>query len=182
MKDFALHILDIAENSVIAGASRIAISIELSRAEDRLNILIKDNGRGMSRADAIVACDPFYTTRTTRKVGLGLSFLRQAVEEAAGAMSIDSEPGIGTQVSAFCRASHIDRKPVGDLAGAMVALIAGAPDIDISLECASDGELYRLDTAQLRHELVDVPLNSPDVLDLVRSDIAEGTAELPGWG
>lgn len=181
MKDFALHILDIAENSVIAGASRIAIKIEISRAEDRLNISITDNGRGMSRADAIVACDPFYTTRTTRKVGLGLSFLRQAVEEAAGAMSIDSEPGMGTQVSAFCRAGHIDRKPIGDLAGAMVALIAGAPDIDISLECASEGDYYQLDTASIRRELEDVPLNSPDVLDLVRRDIAEGTAELAGW-
>ncbi len=175
MEDLSLHILDVAENSVDAGATRVEISIEEDAENDLLTIVIADNGKGMDEKTMKTATDPFFTTKTVRRVGLGLPFLKQAAEECAGSFSLASEKGKGTTVKATFRMSHIDRKPLGDVAASVVVLIAGNPDIDIVFAYRRAGLAYLLDTRQFRKELDGVPLNSPEVLKLIRNDIEEGT-------
>jgi NADH:ubiquinone oxidoreductase subunit E len=131
MQDLSLHILDIAENSIEAGARRIVIRIEERPRLDRLTLEIADDGRGMNDELLARAKDPFVTTKTGRRIGLGLPLLAQAAEAAGGALSIASRPGRSTRVQATFRLSHIDRKPLGDIAQTMAVLIAGHPDIDV---------------------------------------------------
>lgn len=178
MNDLSLHILDIAENSIGAGATLVTIAITEDTVGDLLTLEIGDNGKGMS-ADAVRrAIDPFYTTRTTRKVGLGLSLLSQSAREAEGGVSVTSQTGAGTKVTATFRHSHIDRKPLGDLAATMSVLVAGNPAIDFVLAYGINGRTYSLDTRALRRELEEVPLNAPPVIAFIRDDISEGIAAL----
>src|SRR5512142_3272074 len=116
MEDLSLHILDIAENAINAGATAITIDIEENSAEDTLTIEITDNGCGMDADTLKHALDPFYTTRTTRRVGLGLPMLQEAATAANGFVDLRSVPGFGTAVRATFQSSHIDRKPLGDIA------------------------------------------------------------------
>lgn len=174
MKDLSLHILDIAENALMAGATRIEIGIKRSISTDRLEIWVLDNGRGMAPEELPRALDPFYTTRTTRKVGLGLSMFHQAAREAGGGMDLISRPGRGTEIRAWFLWSHVDRKPMGDLAGAVAALVASAAGSDIVLECVTDSSHFILDTAEWKRELEEVPISHPDVLLLIRKQLEEG--------
>jgi len=112
MQDLSLHILDIIENSINAGAKRVEIMINEDLEKDILSIEIKDNGEGIDRETLEKVLDPFYTTRTTRRVGLGLSLLSQSAKEAEGDISIKSEKGVGTAVHAYFKHSHIDRRPL----------------------------------------------------------------------
>ena len=113
MPEIAMNILDVAENSVRAGASLIRITVDISRELDRLNIVIEDNGCGMTAEQVAHVTDPFFTTRTTRKVGLGVPFFKMAAESTGGSFSIESVPGQGTVVTAVFGLSHIDRMPLG---------------------------------------------------------------------
>jgi len=178
MEDLSLHILDVAENGIGAGADLIEISVEEDLKRDRLTIVIRDNGRGMEKEFLERVLDPFVTTRTTRKVGLGLSLLQQSAEEAGGRLTIDSTPGEGTTVKAFMSHSHIDRKPMGDMADTVVTLIEGNPNIDFIYAHRKDGKEYGLDTREIRSELEEIPLNNPEVIRLIRGDLAEGLEEL----
>lgn len=173
MEDISLHILDIAENSIDAGASRVEIKIIVSEPDDRLILIISDNGKGMDEESVKMAKDPFFSTKTVRqkKFGLGIPFLAQAAEECGGRFSIDSEPGRGTTIAAEFQKSHIDMKPVGDIGSTMVALIGGHPEIDFSLLYERDVFSYRLDTGELKQKLNDVPINLPDVLKLIKEDV-----------
>jgi hypothetical protein len=130
MQDLSLHILDVAENGVRAGADLIKITIDENQSADRLTIAIEDNGRGMASGFLAQVLDPFVTTRTTRKVGLGLSLFQQAAREAQGDLKVESDPGQGTKVSVFMSYSHIDRKPMGNMADTLLALIEGNPAVD----------------------------------------------------
>jgi anti-sigma regulatory factor (Ser/Thr protein kinase) len=174
MEDLSLHILDIAENSIAAGARRIAVSIEEDRKNDRLTLEIADDGRGMDEDTLKMVADPFYTTKTVRRVGLGLPLLKQSAEECEGSFSVTSEKGRGTTTTAVFRLGHIDRKPLGDMGATFVVLIAGNPSIDFSLVYRSDGYAYRFDTAEIRQDLGEIPIQSPSVLKLMRKDIDEG--------
>lgn len=174
MEDLSLHILDVAENAAAAGASRVWISITEDTSRDRIEIEIRDNGRGMDAETAAKVADPFFTTKTVRRIGLGLPLLKQAAEESAGDFSIRSDLGAGTVVRAGFRRSHIDRKPLGDVAASVVSLVAGNPGIDFVLEYRSDGSEYRFDTAEIRPDLGEVPINAPPVLRLLREEISEG--------
>ncbi len=127
LRELALHILDIAENSLNAGASLVTIEVLEDIAADQLTIRVIDNGRGMDAETASRVVDPFFTTRTTRKVGLGLPFLKQAAELSNGTLTIDSQVGQGTTVTATFQRSHIDRMPLGDLPGTILTLIVGYP-------------------------------------------------------
>jgi hypothetical protein len=168
MEDLSLHILDLVENSTAADATLIAIRIVENTRKDRLVITIKDNGRGMDPKMLAGVRDPFVTTRTTRRVGLGLPLLEQATRDAEGAFEVHSEPGRGTEVTASFRRSHIDRKPLGDMAATVVALILGNPDIDLCYEHDVDGEETGIDTREIKEQLGDVPINHPDVLALIK--------------
>lgn len=180
MEDLSLHILDIVENSIAAGATRIEIRILENRQKDILSIEIKDNGRGMSDEIVKRVTDPFYTTRTTRRVGLGLSFLSQSAKEADGDISIKSKEGRGTVVYAYFKHSHIDRKPLGNIADTLIVLIAGNPDVDFFYEHKRNGNIYLIDTKDIRAKMGNIPLNSADVIGVIKKDIKEGFKELEG--
>ncbi len=166
MKELSLNILDVAKNSVKAGASRIIIRIEEKDGWRTLSII--DNGCGMAPDFLAAVTDPFTTTRTTRKVGMGLPLLKLAAEQAEGKLEIESSvvPPTGTTVRASFRIDHLDCVPVGDYASSIVTLIQGSPDIDFFFEyLRQDGKTVRLDTAEVRQILgPEVPLNIPDVL------------------
>ncbi len=174
MEDLSLHILDIVENSIDAGADRVEILLEEDTAEDRLLLEIKDNGKGMDRVTAKKVTDPFFTTKTVRRIGLGLPFLKQAAHECEGTLTVTSEKGKGTTISAYFRRSHIDRKPLGDIGATIMVLIAGNPDIDFVISYRMDDYTYGLDTREIREELDGVPINSPEVLNVLRKDIEKG--------
>jgi hypothetical protein len=170
MEDLSLHILDIAENATAAGAQLVEIIIEQDTESDRLQIVIRDNGRGMDRAMLEKARDPFFTTRTTRRVGLGLSLLHQATREAGGDFFITSKPGQGTEVIATFQASHIDRKPVGDMGSTLVSLILGNPDVAFVFVSNFDGEKMTLDTRMIKAELDEATtITDPAVLNLIKN-------------
>ncbi len=148
MEDLSLHILDIAENSIAAEAKRIEIRIEEDQAKDLLTVEIKDDGKGMDEQTLTRALDPFFTTRTTRRVGLGLPLLAQAARESDGAIEIDSKPHGGTTVKAAFRYRHLDRKPLGDIHETFQTLVAGHPEIDFLFEHIKDGLTYCFDTRE----------------------------------
>jgi anti-sigma regulatory factor (Ser/Thr protein kinase) len=179
LEDLSLHLLDIAENSIDAGANRIEMRIKEDMADDILLLEVRDNGRGMDAETMAKATDPFYTTRKVRRVGLGLPLLSQAAEECGGEFSIASEKGKGTTVRASFRNSHIDRKPLGDIAATMAVLVASNPGIDFILEYKRDSFLYRFDTSEIRHDLGEIPIDTPSVIEIIRRDISTGIKELP---
>ncbi len=141
MEDLSLHILDIVENSLTAGATRVTISLTEDTPADTLSLQITDNGRGMDATERRQALDPFYTTRTTRRVGLGLSLLAQAAQQCEGCLELESEPDKGTVVRAVFRMSHPDMKPFGDISETLRTILTGCPDLDLQFEYTKDGEL-----------------------------------------
>jgi anti-sigma regulatory factor (Ser/Thr protein kinase) len=178
MIELALHVLDIAENSSRAASSLIEITIVEDTARDIFSMEIRDNGQGMDEPTLQKALDPFFTTKKVRRIGLGLPMLSQAAEAAGGRFSIRSEPGKGTEVYAGFKHSHIDRQPLGDIAGSITALIIGNPDIDIVYTHRKNARTYILDTREIRKGLGEVPLNHREVINLIRNNINEGIEEL----
>ena len=173
MPELSLNILDIAQNSVSAGAGLIRISLSAENSADLLTLVISDDGCGMSPQQVQQVTDPFFTSRTTRKVGLGIPFLKMAAELAGGTFSIGSQVGIGTETTATFRLSDFDRMPLGDIAGTMTALIAGSPDIDFILYMEQDGRSFTMDTRLFREILQEVPLSAPEVLKYIGDFIRE---------
>jgi hypothetical protein len=168
MEDLSLHILDIAENSIAAGARNIEITVIEDTARDLLSIELKDDGKGMTHEAIHSATDPFFTTRTTRRVGLGLPLLREAAEAANGNLIVRSAPGEGTVILATFQISHIDRKPIGMMADTIVALIATPNDVDICYTHTRDGKTVIFDTQEVRRQLAGRTLNSVRALNIVR--------------
>lgn len=178
MDDLSLHILDVAENSVAAGATLVQIIIEEDRAADRLVMVIEDNGHGMETEFLRRVLDPFVTTRTTRKVGLGLSLFQQSAQEAEGDLTITSVPNQGTRVTVVMKHSHIDRKPMGNMVDTILTLVEGNPEIDFVYSHIRDGKRYTLDTREVRAILEEVPINHPEVTALIRENLREGLQEI----
>lgn len=174
MKELSQHILDLIQNSISAGASLIGVSI--LREDDILIIEVSDNGCGMDADIAAKAVDPFYTGRTTRTVGLGLSLLNATAQRCDGYMNIDSKVGKGTKVRAVMRYSHIDRPPIGDIEGTMIAMIVGNPNIDFVYHYNVDNVKIDIDTRQIKAILGEVPINNPDVVDWLMKYIGKGSA------
>jgi hypothetical protein len=171
VKDISLHILDIAQNSVAAGATLVEIRISDNAALDSFTLEIKDNGRGIAPDLLGKVLDPFYTSRTTRAVGLGLSLLAQSARETGGDISVKSGEGKGTTVTACFRPSHIDMKPLGDIADTVLVLIAANPEIDFFLSFDKPPNNYVFDTRAIREELQDVPITSPPVLSWLKDEL-----------
>jgi hypothetical protein len=179
MREIALHLLDIAENSVAANARNVRIEVHEDLQKDLLTTSVTDDGRGMSAETARRVLDPFYTTRTTRKVGLGIPLLKLAAEMAEGSVSLDTEPGKGTKLQAQFRHSHIDRMPLGDLASTFVTLLVTNPDIHwifVYKTTDKDGksESFVFDDAELKSELGELSITEPEILKFVRGMIEEG--------
>lgn len=178
MKEISLHIMDISENGISAGASLIRILIDEDRRKNLLSIEIEDNGRGMSAEMAAKVTDPFVTSRTTRRVGLGLSLLKAAAERCEGEFRLDSEIGKGTRTSASFRYDHIDRAPVGDMAGTLTALMMGNPNIDFVYTHQVDEKDFTLDTAEIRKEMEGFSLTDPAVMIHLTRTIRNAVSEL----
>ena len=177
-EDLSLHILDIAENSVNAGATVIEIRIEKDKEADTLSIELEDNGRGMDPEFLKKIEDPFVTTRTTRKVGLGIPAFAQAARATGGRFEIESKPGEGTLVKATFGLSHIDRQPMGDLAATLLSLMVGSPEIDFRYSQRIDSEEFSLSSGEVRETLGDVPLCNPEVIAYLKELLREGTQEM----
>lgn len=178
MRELALNILDIAENSVKAGATLIRVTV---RAEDgMLTIEIADDGCGMDAEFLKRVTDPFTTTRTTRKVGMGIPLFKMAAEMAGGEFSIRSEKDVGTTVRATFVLGHIDRAPLGDLADTVVTLIGGECGSEFVFDVSVDGKGFEFDTRELKAQLDGVPVSEPDVLVFVRDMINENMKDIGG--
>ena len=178
MQELSLNVLAVAENSVRADASLVEITVEEDTAAGWLTIVIRDNGRGMTPEQVQTVIDPFYTTRTTRKVGLGVPFFRMAAQLSGGDLTIQSRVGEGTAVTATFGLTSIDRMPLGDINGTIATLVQCNPGIDWLYTRRKDGREMVMDTRQFREVLEDMPLDSPEVLGFLRDYLAENTAEL----
>ena len=181
MEEISLHVLDIVQNSLSANATLISIEVDEQEQSDTLSVQIKDNGKGMPPESLERVTDPFVTTRTTRKVGLGISLFMQGVKATDGEFAIESEAGRGTLLRGTYRRSHIDRPPLGDMAGTIQALVLCNPDTDFEYVRRFNGKTSTLDTRQLRETLgSEVPLNAPMVQAWIQEYLIEGEQELFG--
>lgn len=153
MKEIALHILDIAENCIAAGGNRVKISIKDEPLTDIQTIRIEDNGKGMSGEEIKSTTDPFYTSRTTRRVGLGIPLFRQHAEMTGGKLKVQSEEGVGTTVEATFHKRHPDRQPMGDLEGSWLLLATSNPGIEWELVFQTGKGLFSISTSEIRQEL-----------------------------
>ena len=178
MRELALHILDIVQNSVAAGANVVEIAIEEETAMDRLVFRITDNGRGMDAATVLQVTDPFYTTRTTRRVGLGLPMVKTGSEACDGGLKIDSRVGEGTEVEAAYRLSHIDRPPLGDMVATMLAILLGNEAIDFRYSHNVDGRVFDYSSREMKEILEDVSFQTPAVYAWLSEFMTEGEAGL----
>lgn len=173
MREISLHIMDIVENSVAAGAKQVHISVVEDTKKNQLRIAIKDNGRGIPEHRLDQVLDPFYTTRTTRRVGLGLSLFREAARRCDGEFALHSKEGEGTEVSASFRLDHMDLAPLGDIASSMTSLIMGNPEVDFVYTHERDGRAFLVDTREVRKELEEVPITHPGVIKTIGESIRE---------
>lgn len=174
MEDLSLHILDVVENAISAKAKKVEISVIEEMEKDRLVIEIKDDGIGMDEEVRQRAADPFFTTRTSRRVGLGLSFLSQAAEEAGGRLEIDSQPGDGTRVRATFQHGHIDRKPLGDMAETIMTILLGNPDIDVHYLHVRGEKSYTLKSEWWKEKFKDEAFMTPEAIGWLRKHLQEG--------
>ncbi len=178
MRELALHLLDIAENSVAAGARNIEIVALADTHKDRLYLSVADDGFGMTAEMAAKVTDPFVTSRTTRKVGLGIPLLKAAAEACDGWLIIQSAPGKGTQIKVeFCN-SHIDRMPLGDLPSTWLALLVSYPAIHWMFKYGIDNDCYDFDDQAIKDTLGDISLTEPDILAFLRNTLQEGFHEI----
>lgn len=179
MREISLNVLDITQNSISAGASLIEIDVAEDSAADLLTISITDNGKGMTEQQIKSVTDPFYTTRTTRKVGLGVPLFKMAAEMSGGNFSIQSVVGEGTKVTAVFGLSNVDRMPLGDMTATVSLLVRCNPQLDFVYRRSRDDKSFTLDTREVRDILgAEVPLDSQDVLTWLEGFIRENTEEL----
>lgn len=178
MPEISLNVLDVAQNSIRADATLIIITVTADRKKDTMTIVIKDNGCGMTKEQVTHVLYPFFTTRTTRKVGLGIPFFQYAATSTGGNFSIDSVVGEGTMVTASFILSHIDRMPLGDMTSTMHTLITLNNRIDFLYTYTVDDKSFTLDTREIRMILDGIPLNSPDVSNYIREFLSENKQEV----
>ncbi len=178
MKELALHILDITQNSITAGAKSIGISIVEDETANTYVIRVEDDGCGMSEEMVQRVTDPYVTSRTTRKVGMGIPLLMHSAEQAGGHLKTASEIGIGTTLEALFEHDHIDRPELGDIAGVMTILIGGNPNIRFHYKHQKNEQEFTLDTDEINETLEGIPINEPEVLKFIREMIRENISDI----
>ena len=178
MQELSLNVLDIAQNSIRANASLVTIEVSEDTKAKSLSIVIKDDGCGMTKEQVTNVMDPFFTTRTTRKVGFGVPFFKMSAESTGGSFSIESEVGKGTKTSATYCTDHIDMLPLGDINATILSLISVNPHMEFLYKRTLDGKSYQLDTREIREVLEGVPINSPDVLVFLKEYLNENDSEI----
>lgn len=178
MQELSLNILDIAQNSIRANASLVEISIQKDPAEDRMVITIRDNGCGMTPEQVTAVENPFFTTRTTRPVGLGVPLFKMSAELTGGNFRIESTVGKGTAVIAEYRLGHIDLMPIGDMTATMLSLIGMNTEIDFNYTYRVGEVSFCLDTREVREILDGMPLDAPEVMAWMKEYLEENTAQI----
>ncbi len=178
MRELSLHLLDIAENSIAAEAKCIKIVVNEDSRSDLLQMIVEDDGRGMSTEMVEKVIDPFTTTRTTRKVGLGIPLLKAAAEACNGFLTIDSQPGKGTKIFVQFQRSHIDRMPLGDLVTTMMNLLVANLQIHWIFQYQYNGKVFVFDDQPIKNELEDMPLTEPGILNCIREMLKSGIMEI----
>ncbi len=204
MRELSLHILDALQNSLEAGATLVELTVDEDLGADRLTITIRDNGRGMDEATLRHVTDPFFTTRKTRRVGLGIPLFKAAAEHCNGSFVITSAQGEGTTVVATFQHSHLDRAPLGDIAGTLLSFILGGMcdvkyvhrvvkgnketrgketrEEETREEDSRELKEFEFSTVEIKAELGDIPLTHPAVREWLRQLLIEGEAELSATG
>ncbi len=180
MTELSLNVLDVAENSVRANASLVEITVSANTAQDLLTILIKDDGCGMTAQQIAQVTDPFFTSRTTRKVGLGVPFFKYAAESVGGSFDICSTVGVGTTVRATFVLSHIDRMPLGDITATIHNLIVYHAEIDFLYHYAYNEKSFTLDTREFREILGEVSFDAPEISQYIKEFLTENKRETDG--
>ena len=181
MSELSLNILDIAQNSIAANATLVEIDVEEDNISDSLLIRVKDNGKGMSESFLKTVEDPFITTRTTRKIGLGISFLKEAAEMTGGFITLKSELGVGTTITATFVLSHIDRQPIGNLTETIITLVSLNPEIDFNIRYTVNENEFLFNTQEVKAMLGDdASLNSPPIIVFLTEYVHEHVINLSG--
>lgn len=181
MREIALHLLDVTENSVSAGAKTIQIDVREDLEDDRLTVTVEDDGKGMDAETVARITDPFTTSRKERNVGLGIPLFKEAAEFANGSFQIQSTPGKGTKVEAVFQHSHIDRMPLGDVAGTILSFVIAHPEIHWIFRYTfrprhGQPSSFVFDDQPIKETLCDVPLCTPEVITYLRETLQEGIA------
>ena len=178
MLELSMHILDVVQNSLAALATLVEIRIREDLPGDLLTIEVKDNGRGIPGELTRRVTDPFFTSRTTREVGLGLPLLKEAAERCSGRLEVQSQEGQGTKITVHFQLDHFDRAPLGDMGETLAILITGNPEVDFLYEHEVDGQSYRLETREMREILGPVGLDDPSILYFIRQDVQRGLKKI----
>ena len=177
MQELSLNILDIAQNSIVANATLIEIGVEVDE-NYFLAITVRDNGKGMDQETVENVINPFFTSRTTRKVGLGVPFFKQAAEDTGGSFHIESQVGKGTTIKAVFDTSNIDYTPLGEVWDTVAILIQMNETIDFVYSVKKDGEEFVCDTRQLREIMEGMPLSDLNVVQWIKEFIRENQTEI----
>lgn len=178
MRELSLHILDLARNCIEAKATRVELRMREDRPADRLEISLTDNGVGLEEEALAKVADPFYTTRTTRRVGMGLALFAATCERCGGEMRVQSERGRGTEVVGTLQLSHLDRPPLGDMGAVVGVLAAEAARVRLVYRHQVNGGIFEVDTEELQGELGEVPLSEPVLLCWLKDHVTRGLRAL----
>ena len=178
MNDLSMHILDIIQNSLSAGASIIELNVKEDVLNNLLTVTIKDNGKGMTAEQVAQVTDPFFTSRTTRKVGMGLPLYRQSAEQSGGALKVESEVGVGTSVTATFGYDHVDRPPMGDLANAVVLMMSANPKHQFCFTYTYNAQSYSINTQEINEVLDGMPIHDVQVIKMIQQIIEENMLAL----
>lgn len=174
MREISLNIMDLAQNSVKANATLIEITVVSSIKDNIIEFTIADNGCGMTETELNQVIDPFFTSRTSRRVGLGIPFCKLACDQADGKFEITSNKNIGTTLKASFKYDHIDRQPMGDLASAILFTSTADNEIDVVFKYNADEIDFIFDTREVKAVLEGVPLNTPEVFEYLKEMLNEG--------
>ncbi len=181
MKEISLHVLDIVQNALSAGANLIEVDITIQTRLDLISVSVRDNGRGMDEETQERVVNPFYTSRSTRKVGLGIPFFKEGAEGCGGSFYLNSKPGEGTEIGASYRLSHIDRPPLGNMAETMLTLCVCNEAVGFVLRYTLDEKGFLFDTREIRKALgAGIPFHLPEVMEWLKGYLIEGIEEVNG--
>lgn len=180
MTEISLNILDVAENSTKAGATLVTITVDADFSADQLTVSIEDNGCGMTPEQVERVTDPFFTSRTTRKVGLGVPFFKYAAESTGGTFSINSDVGVGTTVTATFTLSHIDRMPLGDINTTIHTLVVYHPETDFVYSYRYNDKSFTMDTREFKEILGDISFDTPEISAYILEFLNENKLETDG--
>lgn len=180
MIDLSLHLMDIIQNSIVVGSSYVEVVIKAESDKNCLTLSIQDDGCGMTEETIKKVTDPFFTTRTTRKTGLGIPLFAAAAEMAGGNLKIESEVGVGTTVTATFMIDNIDRKPLGDIADTMSSLIMAHPEMEFHLILTVDDSSFEFRTEEAKEQIGGLPINDVEIIAFIKSMIEEQVNKLFG--